>query len=264
VIGTTNYFGGVIRVEKRYSHGYNFVATYTKSKLLGNVNDNANASAGNLGNDNGIFSDYYDRALDYGPTDNDVNNRVTFNAAYEFPFGHGKSWAQSGVPAAVLGGWELSNLSVWQTGAPMTVITSAGAGNAAYGFSSGNIRPNMSGNPNLPKSKRHYHYSGSGSGTWFDTSVFSAPPDYTFGNERNGSVRGPGFRDFDFSLLKRIALPETTTLELRLDAFNAFNITEPGLPNLTFGSPTFGQITGPNNTVNQNRRTMELGARFSF
>lgn len=261
VIGTTNYLGAVIRVEKRYSHGYNFVSTFTKSKQLGDVNDNANASAGNLGNDNGIFSNYYNRAADYGPTENDIENRFTFNAVYELPFGAGKPMVNHGAAAVIFGGFELSTLTVVQSGAPMTTVTTT---NNTEAYSSGLQRPNQNGNPNLSRSKRHYHYSGDGTSTWFNTAVFSQPSIYNFGNEKNGVIRAPGFTDVDFSLLKRVALPGKSTLEIRLDAFNAFNITEPGLPNLTYGSATFGQITGPNNVVNQNRRTMELGAHYSF
>jgi hypothetical protein len=261
-IGTTNYFALVLRVEKRYANGFNFASTYTQSKFLGNVNDNANASAGNLGNNAGTYSNYYNRAADYGPTENDIERRFTFNTVYELPFGPGRRWAsERSILHEIVGGWSISNLTTIQSGPPVTPITSTNNTNA---FSSGNQRPNLSGNPNLSRGKRKYPFPiVNGGPTWFDISVFSQPAAYTFGNEGVGVIRAPGYTDFDFSLLRNINLPKEWNLQLRIDAFNAFNETEPGLPNLTFGSPTFGQISSARLGTTSNRQ-MELGARLSF
>ncbi len=102
-IGISNYYAGLVRIQKRYSYGLNFGANYTWSKLLGNLNDVGAA----LGNDNGPYSNYYNRQADYGPLSNDVKHRVSLNTYYEFPFGPGKRWLASNALGPVIGGWSL-------------------------------------------------------------------------------------------------------------------------------------------------------------
>ncbi len=251
-IGRTNYFAIVGTIEKRFSNGLNFVSTYTQAKLLGDTNDNANASSGNLGNNNGPYSNYYNRAADYGRTENDIERRFTFNTVYELPFGRGRRWMNgNSIFDVVFGGWGISNLTTVQSGAAMTVVTATNNTNA---FSSGAQRPNLSGNPNLPRSKRTL-------AQWFDISRFSQPAAFTFGNEGVGILNAPGYIDLDFSLLRTIQLPKGSNLQLRADAFNALNHTNLGLPNLTYGAPGFGSISS---IRGDSQRELEIGARIAF
>src|SRR5947209_19826591 len=80
---------------------------------------------------------------------------------------------------------------------------------------------------------------------YFDTSAFSQPAPFTFGNTGRTlpDVRGPGTRNLDFSLFKNFHLVERASLQLRAEAFNAFNTPNFGFPNQAQNNASFGIIT---------------------
>ena len=79
---------------------------------------------------------------------------------------------------------------------------------------------------------------------WFDTSVFSAPAQNTWGNvQRNSLLDGPGYVNVDATLAKRLVLPRGIRGEFRIDAFNVFNIPHFNNPNGVLGNANFGKIT---------------------
>jgi hypothetical protein len=243
-LATSNYYGGVIRFEKRFSHGLNVVTSYTRSKFL-----DASTEAGTtIGNNNGPYSSYYDRRADYGPSANDIPNRFVFSAVYELPFGSGKAWISQGPAALIVGGWSISTVTTLQSGAPMTAVAQTNSCNC---FSTGSLRPNVSGSPNL---------SNSSVAEWFNTSVFSQPAIYTFGNEGVGIIRAAGLVDTDLSIQRSFKIRERFKLHVRGEFFNATNHTNLGLPNLTYGSPTFGQIT----SAASNARQIETSLHLDF
>jgi hypothetical protein len=100
---------------------------------------------------------------------------------------------------------------------------------------------------------------------WFNTSCFSLPAPYTFGNEsRTDSVlRSPGIANYDFAIFKRTAITEQLKLEFRAEAFNLFNRVQFGQPNLqysTAANSTFGVISSQLNQP----RLMQLALRMFF
>ena len=97
-------------------------------------------------------------------------------------------------------------------------------------------------------------------GQWFDTSCFSAPAAYTFGNGGVGHVRGPGIDNWDFSIAKDTRFGERPALRIEADFFNIFNAAHFANPNTTQGSSSFG-------TIGSDRlppRLIQLGAKFTF
>ena len=83
---------------------------------------------------------------------------------------------------------------------------------------------------------------------WFNTSCFTVPAPYTFGNaaRTDPRLRGPGIANYDFSLFKRTAINERMNLEFRTEFFNLFNRVQFGKPNMvdtTASTSTFP--TGP-------------------
>jgi hypothetical protein len=244
-LGSSNYYAGMARVEKRFSHGLNLISTYTFSKFLENANDPGTA----LGADSGTYSNYYNRAVDYGPSNNDVRHRFTFSSVYELPFGEGRRWATKGIGRALLGGWGLGNVTTVQAAPPFTVVAQTNTTNA---FSAGNLRPNLLGNPNLSSGQRSV-------AQWFDTSMFAQPDTYQFGNEGRNVLRGAGIFTMDFSLQRNFPINERMRLQFRGEFFNSLNHTNFGLPGRTLNGAGFGLISssGP-------ARQIQLGARLSF
>jgi len=56
-------------------------------------------------------------------------------------------------------------------------------------------------------------------------------------------VRGPGFRDADIALMKRLPIRERASLEFRAECFNLTSTPPLGVPNIVLGTPGFGSIT---------------------
>jgi Carboxypeptidase regulatory-like domain len=244
-LGVSNYYAGVVRIEKRYSHGLNFGGSYTWSKFLTNTND----SGTSLGNPTNIlpYSNYYDRRADYGPSPNDITHHLVVNFVYELPFGPGKKWLNRNRLQSLLGGWSLGSVTTIQSGPPFDVITQTNNCNC---FSAGPQRPNVISSPNL---------ANPSVAEWFNPAAFAQPAAFTFGNAGVGLLRAPGLINVDVSLLRNFAITERTRVELRGDFFNVLNHTNLGVPGQTFGSSTFGVISsaGP-------ARQIEIGGRFVF
>jgi len=244
-IGDSTYYGGFVRAQRRFANGVNVVASYSWSRFF----DNSFEGGSSLGADGGPYSNFYNRAADWGPSSNDIRSRFVFSSVYELPFGKGKKWLTSGVAGAVAGRWTIATVTTLQSGAPFTVLTQTNSTNA---FSAGSQRANVSGNPNF----------GSGQQTvasWFNTALFSQPATYQFGNEGRNALRGPGLINVDASLLRDFRIAEGKSLEIRGEFLNSLNHTNLSLPNATYGSSAFGTITsaGP-------ARQIQLGAKFAF
>jgi hypothetical protein len=244
-LGDAQYFAGFVRVKKRFSSGLNLNASYTYSKFL----DNTSEGGSTIGQDNGPYSNYYNRTADWGPSANDIRNRFVFASVYDLPFGKGKKWLSTGVLGHVAGGWTIATVTTLQSGAPFTVVTTTNTTNA---FSAGSQRADVSGNPNLPSDKRSV-------AQWFDTAAFSQPATFKFGNQGRDILRAPGLINVDASILRDFALAERKTLQLRGEFLNAINHTNLSVPNSTYGSAGFGSITasGP-------ARQIQIGAKFEF
>jgi hypothetical protein len=243
-LGISNYHAGVLRVEKRFSHGFNMLSTYTWAKFLNNTDEGGS----DLG-DTGVYSDFYNRALDYGPSANDVRHRWTISSVWELPIGPGRRWLSSGWLARVAGKWSLGVLGTAQSGAPFTVTAQTNTTNA---FSAGGLRADVIGNPELPASERTLT-------RWFNTEAFAQPAPFRFGNSGRGIMRGDGIIRFDLLIGKHIALGGQRTLQLRAELFNVFNHTDFGLPGHAFGGPGFGIVSSA-----RAPRTMQLGVRFAY
>jgi hypothetical protein len=94
-------------------------------------------------------------------------------------------------------------------------------------------------------------------------SGFTAPAAGETGGARN-AIAGAPFRNLDFSLIKKTAIPqlgEQGNLEFRAEFFNALNH-----PNFHFlssaiiTSPLFGRISGTENSA----RIIQLGLKVNF
>ena len=107
--------------EKRFSHGLNFGVNYTWSKFPGHIND----GGASVGNENGPYSNYYNRRADWGPSPNDIRQSVSLNWLYELPFGQGQRCLAAGPLKYVVGGWSPGSVATIQTGAPPLLTRAA-------------------------------------------------------------------------------------------------------------------------------------------
>ena len=115
----------------------------------------------------------------------------------------------------MLGGWEFSGISVFQSGRPL-LITAPDQTNL-YNFSSTNGRANRGHSAVLQSGQSNSH--------WFDTTAFSVAPAFTIPNDSlsQPNVRGPRRINFDWSLIKNTKFKDRYNLQFRAEFYNIFN-----------------------------------------
>ena len=136
-----------------------------------------------------------------------------------------------------------------QSGIPLAIAQTTN-NNAFAGF--GTQRPNLAGDPELPGDERSVS-------RWFNTGAFVAAPAFTLGTSSRNPVRGPGYRNLDLAVMRRVVLSGARALELRAEVFNATNTPPFGNPNTTVGAAGFGTITSAGDP-----RVVQLAVKFAF
>ena len=148
-------------------------------------------------------------------------------------FGARRRGIADGVVGALINDWTVTGILTVQSGSPVAV-TQATNNNAFAGF--GTQRPNLVGNPALTARERT-------SDRWFNTAAFAPAPAFTIGTSSRNPVRGPGYRNLDLALIRRVPFAGTRALEMRVEVFNATNTPHFGPPNTIVESAGFGTIT---------------------
>lgn len=230
-----------VRAENR--HGLTTEVAYTWGHNIDEVSNDLNG----LSNP---FNAKYDRGSD---TSFDRRHILNISYIYAFPF-----FAKSSnlVAREVLGGWEVSGITVAEKGLPL-YITYTGADITGLGGGTNN-RPDLVAKVSYPRKV----------GAWFSTSSFADPAapwnagsNQGFGNAGKDSVVGPGIFNWNLSLFKSIPLTsrEGQRIELRFESFNTFNHTI--FQGVDTGSHdgNFGQVTN-----DYGARTLQLGGKFIF
>ena len=229
----TDYQSMQVKVDRRFRNGFLITNSYTLGK--GESYDG--------GDSNGSISTPIDIERSWGRTVNDRLHTFVSSFVYGLPF------QKEGWVGAMANGWQISGIFTAQSGIALD-ITMDGA------------LLNTPGNTQRPDLIRDPEILGNvgGGQTWFDITAFAAPAANTFGNlTRAGSgVNAPAYYNLDASLVKKVPFG-SRFLEFRADAFNLTNSLHPNNPGTTFGSATFGQITGAADS-----RLIRFGLRFVF
>ncbi len=227
-----------IRMENK--HGLTFQVAYTYSHEIDQVANDLNAVSN-------PFNLAYDRASGL------FDRRQIFNVnyIYQFPF-----FAKSGnaFERVVLGGWELSGITVVQSGIPQP-INYNGADTLGLGGGTSN-RPNIVAPISYPKTQK----------AWFNKASFGAPvgpwnggPNNGWGNAARDAIILPGLFNWNTSLFKNFSFTEKVKFQFRLETFNTFNHTEFNAIDNGFNDGNFGQVTGA-----YDPRVLQLGGKLTF
>src|SRR6185295_6785314 len=115
------------------------------------------------------------------------------SVVWDLPAGAGRARQLRGIVGALANDWTVTSIVTLQSGLPVA-ITQTTNFNAAYGF--GTQRPNLVGDPILPADQRNEMY-------WFNTAAFAIAPVFTLGSASRNPVRGPSYRNVDFTLMRR-------------------------------------------------------------
>jgi hypothetical protein len=229
----SNYHSLQARIEQRLDFGLSLLGSYTWSKSI----DNASSFFSSAGDPN-FPQDSFNTNAERGRSNFDLRHRLSISYGYDLPFGRGRALlSDAGWLSTVLTGWQSYGIITLQSGRPFTVallgeIDNSNTGRSTLGFGA-NDRPNVVGDP---------HIDHQGPDRWFNTAAFAFSPFGTFGNSGRNTLDGPGFQNFNISLLKTTRLREGLDLQFRAETFNLFNHPNFGLPDNFLGSPTFGQV----------------------
>ena len=241
--------------NRRFTRGFGFGVAYTLSKSM----DDGSAQRD-------IIPNTYDAHNLWGQSDFDVRHIFIMSYIYELPFFK----AQNSFVGKVLGGWQLSGITQFQTGTPSSVAVGtdyAGVGQDGS-MSNGGQFWIQNGTPNIV-----HDIAANGTAEnkyWFQTTdssgnlLWTKPATNTFNTQPAGfrnSIHNPGFENFNVGLFKAFRFTEKTGAQFRAEAFNVLN--HPNWGGASF-NPTnlasFGKITGKTGDV----RNMQLSLRLYF
>jgi hypothetical protein len=261
-IAYSRYNALEVQLEKRTSHGVQFSAAYTRSRVTDETQGQANiqdciVSGGLLG----VYP--LNTQVDKGPACFNIPNNWEFNALYHFP----NRMGGNGFAAKVLNGWFMSSIVSVQSGQPFSPITNNNRSNsgvaqgqqgervnintpallAAYPCTSTPTQP--AANPALDTNPCAYTpvvynpktvITGNPN-QWFNPNMFSLAPNCTgpgltncsnsvgqLGTAGRNILSGPPERNWDFSVVKATKLGflgEGGMLEFRAEFFNVINHT---------------------------------------
>ncbi|HUQ90282.1 MAG TPA: TonB-dependent receptor [Bryobacteraceae bacterium] len=233
-----------VKVEKRFSRGFNLLANYTISKNLETYGSGDSSYAQNGNTSLPLYA--FNRSRDNGPAALDIPRRFVVSYGYELPFGQGKRFLNySGVAGKVVGGWQVNGITTVRGGFPTDIRVSV----VPPTFATFNVPNRVAGVSMYVPDK--------GVDQYFNPAAFTIPGTVrslqgaaiqTFGDSARHVARGPGAMNFDFSAFKNVALLESMSLQFRAEFFNLTNtptfFLEPANgPGLSVGNPIFGKLS---------------------
>jgi hypothetical protein len=273
--------------NKRLSQGLTLSSTYTFSKTI----EQGIQQPGQQ-DDTNSFIDQVARTLNRSLAFSDRPHRFTLSGVWEIPVGKGRKFmgGSGRLVDAILGGWELAPLYVFNSGRPWQLGTAANGieivdpnfklddtvrvvngieyiqavkpcVGTAVKNSDGSYRRDSGGNLVYALTSYSTAY-----GCTSPNFVIREPFQERRSPYRTGIVRRQSFHQFDLNFSKRFRITERTSFQFRLEAYNVTNtpmydervyINDPN-------NSEFGSIN--KNTVRQSNfpRFFQLGFKFIF
>ena len=259
-LGKQSYNALQVTVNKRRSHGVTAYASYTYSRSRGDMDTGFQETwwigpiqdVNNLAMEGNVISKF------------DQTHVLKGYVAWELPFGKGKRFLnKEGLADALLGGWEVSLIFRYDTGAPL-YFNSNGyiAGWSDFGYPIYvNRNANVSLDNNFDPSTFDIANPASPSNRHFNPAAFSNPAYGEFGTGpgKFEELRAPGGAYEDLGIMKHFTIGPVRA-QLRLELVNLFNRHYFGWPNTDIGSDVFGQMTSTTGTPRQG----QVSIRFDW
>src|SRR5205823_11772565 len=189
-------------VEKRFSKGFQFQASYTYSNAMDDVSS-------------------FEQILNpicfkcnWAPSLFDAHHRFVVNYYWELPVPK-----YNGAKGFLLDGWAISGITTYQTGFPIRILSSDDQEfENSFDFElpgkPDQIAPFRTQDP-----RTHQNY-------YFDPASFTTAADGTLGTAKRTICCGPGVKNWDMSFQKVTKIGEKHTVEFRTEFFNIFNTTQ--------------------------------------
>src|SRR6266513_205611 len=267
-----------LEAKRSFRRGISFDSTYTLAKNMADNQAHQQSFADENGGSRGTY--FRDRRLDYGPVYGTRRNRWITTALYDLPFGRGRNFGRKWSKAVdtIAGGWRLSNIFLWQSGAFITPYFSGGdPSGTGSGIIDGRQQyPDRVGNwVPTNQNAQQWIVPGSfvcpGDPSWtpgspcniWDSSG-TLPPIGRFGSSRPGSVTGPGMVNLSTGLSKQFAFTERLRVKAGASFTNILNHTNLSDPNLDIGNGNFGKIDTARGADFGGNRTGQVFLRLDF
>ena len=208
--GVSIYNGLQAKLQKRFTNGLSFLASYTFSRTMSNSDTGFS-----------IFTpttiNKYNQSAEWAVSSADQPQLLTMSGVYELPFGSGKPlFSNHGlISKEVIGGWQISGVFQYQSGTPFGI--SASGSPLGTGGNRANVVPGASVHLNYKNYYRNLPV--------FNTAAFSDPGRFAVGDApRNQSdLRNPFQSNENVALAKKFFFGDKVTGELRMEYFNVLN-----------------------------------------
>lgn len=253
--GSSSFHSMQMSAQKRFSHGMQFMASYTFGRFIDNGSDIF--STANLNNTTNQVKPpaFGGLTLDRGLSSFHRKHRFVVSYLYELPMFRN----QAGLAGRVLGGWQLSGLTTFESGVPLNVLNGQdadGLGGSTVdrplvnpaGRAGVRARPDASSptghvTDGIVNGRPAFVPIDPAQARYIGLSAHTGPNPADGGNAGRNTEFTPGINNFDFSLTKSIKVREKVMLRFRADAFNVFNHPQYGFPSISPFSPGQGTIS---------------------
>ncbi len=258
--GEDNYKAFVLEATRRMDHGLYFSANYTLAKnVADNQGDAPGAFAGEV-NYGSAITDRFHIKQDLGNVEGTRRNRMLLTGVYQLPFGKGRSFLNGGgIKDAVLGGWDLTTVTLLETGPWLTPVIgpSNDASNTNPAGRETIVRPDVVSNN---------FYAGQSRAAYFNVHAFAATPANAgrIGNAGVGILQGPGTETVSLGVAKQFHLSEKVIGRFETTFTNVLNHTNFAPPATVIDNNQFGALTAPQTAENAGNRTGQAALRIDF
>jgi TonB dependent receptor len=279
--GEANYRAFELNAAHRMQHGLYFDANYTLAEnKADNQGDVPSGFAGEV-NYGGPIADRFNIKQDLGNEEGTRRHRMLLTGVYQLPFGRGRSMSGGGVKDVVLGGWDLTTVTLLETGPWLTPSISAGGCTVATNpdgscplNTAGQQQTNDQSNTNVanrgaflrPDVVSNNFYAGQSRMQFFNVAAFHHTPvgDGRFGNSGVGILQGPGTAAVSLGVAKQFHITENVHARFETTFTNVLNHTNFAPPVTAIDSSTFGALIGPQTAENAGNRTGQAALRVDF
>ncbi len=214
----------------------------------------------------GSFVDSYNPSTNRASSNFDQRHILSISYIWDLPF-----FKSPGLTNKVLGGWQFSGITTFQTGTPFSPIVSTDNAGVANGIGSA-ARPDKIGDPSAGVVQSPDQLGPQ----IYNPNAFAPPRGLTFGDAGRNGLNNTHWTNFDMALFKHFKITERMSFEFRAEAFNIFNHTQwrpiagdsgSAASNLGEANNTFSLSPGDGFlqvTDAHNPRILQLGAKFIF
>lgn len=248
--GSSSYNALLLKLSKQFSSGLMLISSYQWSKAIDNIAETEPSPGGAADG----FRDSSNFRIERSLSAHDLPHSFVSAFVYELPIGRGRALGtdMNRFLNTIIGGWQTSGVLRLSSGLPVRLTAPSLI--SQYGF--GTQLPNITNGADVKIDNQTPE-------RWFNTSVFSAPAPYTIGNSprRLNGLRADKQKNLDFSVAKNFRYGERLKVQFRAEAFNLTNTPQFAWPDTSFGSNTFGVVSG---TMNVGPRNVQFGLKVDF